>query len=146
MLTDLKIHSVIESLDDTGTPEGEPEINITTHRANMRRDGDILHLSYKEEQEGVDISCHITVYPDGKVSLSRRGGIISDILFSEGEECSTVYTIPPYRFDMTVSTLRVELSMCGAPIRIRIIYTMNIGGQRRRTSLTVTAGKANEAK
>ncbi len=61
MLTDLKIHSVIESLDDTGTPEGEPEINITTQRANMRRDGDILHLSYKEQAEGADISCHITV-------------------------------------------------------------------------------------
>lgn len=141
MLTDLRIHSVIENLDDRGVPEGEPEINITTVRANMRRDGEILHLNYKETQEGVDISCHITVYGDGKVTLSRRGGIICDILFSEGEECDTVYSIPPYRFDMTVRTESVLLSLVGTTVRMKIIYTMSIGGQTRRTALSLTAGK-----
>ena len=140
MVAEPKIHSVIESLLDTGMPSGEPEISITTHRANIRRDGEILHLNYKQTEEDSDVLCHIIATPDGRISLSRRGAIVSDILFCEGEECHTVYSIPPYRFDMTVRTERVEAELSD-PISIKINYTMNVGGEVRRTRLSMTVGK-----
>lgn len=139
MLARLEIYSVIETLDASGQPEGEPEVNTTAARANLRYDGGDLHLSYTQNSEGGSVICHLIAFADGKVSLSQRGGIVSDILFSPGEECHTVYSIPPYKFDMTVRTDRVELSVGETPVRIKLTYTMNIGGEDRRTHLTLTA-------
>ncbi len=139
MLARLEIYSVIETLDASGQPEGEPEINTASARANLRFDGGDLHLSYTQKAEGGSVICHLIAFGDGKVSLSQRGSIVSDILFSPGEECRTVYSIPPYKFDMTVRTERAELSVGEMPIKIKLTYSMNIGGEDRRTHLTLTA-------
>ena len=134
----ITVHSVIENVDERGIPEDEPEISISTHSGSLRDEGEILHLGYTEEGEGGNVECHIVIYPDGGVSLSRRGAIVSDILFKEGEECHTVYSIPPYKFDMTVYTKRVRSDMSAEGGILRLLYSMNVGGQEKKVQMKIT--------
>ena len=138
-LTKITVHSVIDNLDENGLAVDEPEISITTHTGTVKNDGGILHLAYTETTDGGNVECHITIYPDGGVSLSRRGAIVSDILFCEGEECHTVYAIPPYKFDMTVYTRRIRSDMKEEGGVLRLNYSMNIGGQEKKVAMKITA-------
>ena len=137
-LAKITVHSVIENLDDHGTMVDEPEISITTVTGSIKDDDGILHLAYTEDTEGGSVQCYIAVYPDGKVSLSRRGAIVSDILFGEGEECHTIYSIPPYKFDMTVKTRRVRNDLCADGGILRLLYSMNVGGQEKTVRMKIT--------
>ena len=140
---ELKVHSIIENLGDGGLPDGDPEISITTHEGVLQDDGDSLHVIYSEDTDGGRVNCHIICYSDGRVSLSRRGAIVSDLLFAEGEEIRTVYSIPPYRFDMTLVTkkIRKELSLQGG--ELQLLYSMNVGGQEKRARMKITAKSLN---
>ena len=135
----LTVHSIIENLGDGGLPEDEPEISITTVNGSLREDGGIIHLGYTERSEGGDVECHISIYPDGVVSLSRRGAIVCDMLFKEGEDCNTVYAIPPYKFNMSLFTRRVRSDITSEGGILRLLYSMNIGGQEKNVQMKITA-------
>ena len=137
-LAKITVHSVIENLDEGGIAPDEPEISITTVTGSIKDDGGILHLAFAESVEGGSVECHIAIYPDGKVSLSRRGAIVSDILFGEGEECHTIYAIPPYKFDMTVYTRRVRNELSAEGGILRLLYSMNVGGQEKTVRMKIT--------
>ena len=140
---ELKIHSVIESYEGN-VSVGEPEISILTVEGALRADGDSIHVIYNEDTEGGRVSCHIICYSDGKVSLSRRGAIVSDLLFSEGEEIRTVYSIPPYKFDMTLLTKKIRNSLTLSGGELHLHYSMNLGGEERRARMKITARAAKD--
>lgn len=142
----IKLHSVIEDTDEHGAPDGEPEISITTHDGSMRLDGDIIRLRCKEKTEGGEVDTRITCYGDGRISISRDGAIVSSILFSEDEDCSTVYSIPPYRFDMLVRTQRIRSTMGASGGDIALHYTMSIGGSDRRAKMFISVSPREKKK
>lgn len=142
----IRLHSVIDNLDERGVCDTEPEISITTVRGSMRTDGDIIHLRYKESTDGGEVDTHITVYTDGRVGISRTGAILSDILFAEGEECRTVYSIPPYRFDMSVRTERIRCSLGKDGGELALYYGMNVGGGEKRVRMKLTLTPDNKRK
>ena len=93
---EIRIHSVIEELDDSGLPTGDPEVNISTVPGFLKYDrtsGD-LTVSYVEFAEGERTLTDILL-SDGAVKLTRRGALTSDMLFREGEESSSLYTVGP---------------------------------------------------
>lgn len=133
---EIRLHSVIDNLED-GLPTGEPEINITTHRGFMICEDTSLSVSYTERGEGGEVKCTIRIYENG-VSLSRRGAIISDLLFSEGEECRTSYAVGPYTFDMITLTKRVRgrIDLDGG--EMTLLYVMSVGGQDKNCRMRIT--------
>ncbi len=135
----LTIHSIIENLGDNGLPEDEPEISISTVLGSLRDNDGILHLGYTEQSEGGPVECHISIYPDSGVSISRRGAIISDMLFMEGEDCNTIYSIPPYKFEMSLHTRRIRSDMTCEGGVLRLLYSMNVGGQEKNVQMKITA-------
>lgn len=138
MKAELTTHSVIDNLTETGLADGDPEIYITTQPAELRAAGDILHLTYTESEGEARTDCHLTLYPDGKVSLSRRGAVVCDILFDEEEVCNTLYSIPPYKFDMTVSTRRIRSTLTPSGGEVQLLYSMNVGGQDKSVRMKLT--------
>ena len=139
---DFTIHSVIDNLDEAGVPDGEPEISITTERGFLKAEPsepqDKLYISYNEEGEGG--KTHTEIVIDGnKVKLSRRGSSSYDLVFGEGEECSCVYSVPPYSFDMRVNCKRVRNSMTREGGVLQIIYDMNVGGADKKCRMKITA-------
>lgn len=142
----IRLHSVIEDTDEHGAPDGEPEISITTHDGSMRLDGDIIRLRCKENTEGGEVDTRITCYADGRISISRDGAIAGDILFSEEEPCACIYSIPPYRFDMTVKTQRIRSTMSEGGGDIALHYTMSIGGSDRRAKMFISVSPREKAR
>ena len=132
------VHSVIENLDDNGLIEGEPEVNLTTVDGFLKSNGESLFITYQEMSEGGRILTDITV-SDGEVKLSRRGAVMFDATFREGEEMTTVYSIPPYSFDATIKAKRIrsELTKDGGILRLH--YGMNIGGQEKAVRMKISA-------
>ena len=135
----LNIRSVIDDLDPSGLQAGEPEINDTSAKGFIRSEGEIKVISYTENSEGGSVRTELSVLPDGSVTLKREGAICSLIIFREGEEHRSVYSVPPYSFDMTVVPKRIRASLSDEGGEVRLMYLMNIGGGARQVRMTFTA-------
>ena len=136
----LDIESVITNLDDLGVPDGDPEINRTSHVGAMRTSNDETVFSYKESNENGSISCSVTVRGES-VSVRREGAICSVMVFDTGEPYKTVYSIPPYSFDMVITTKKLEISLSERGGKIDILYTMDVGGAKKSTRMRITASE-----
>ena len=133
----LDIRSFIDNLDECGKSDGDPEISRSSVIGTMKIYSDEISLSYKESGEGGEVSTDI-LKTAGGITVTRRGAISSTLHFAEGENFETVYSIPPYKFDMTVKTVRMtdELSECGGSLDI--IYLMSVGGADKKCRMRIS--------
>ena len=132
---EINIHSVIDNLDNNGLPEGEPEINIITVHGTYKTDSVCRELYYTEENEGGKTQCTLVVGANGEITLTRHGAIESIMRFKEGVSTDTVYKIPPYSFDMTISTARIRNSLAERGGELQLIYSMTVGGQSKKVRM-----------
>ena len=135
------IHSVIENLDDAGLVIDEPEISITTSEGFFKTYEDRSVISYTESTEGGKVTTDITL-AEGEITLLRRGAVVFDATFKEGEVYKTVYSVPPYSFDTEIKTKRIRADMTKAGGEIRLLYSMNIGGQEKSVRMKISARDA----
>lgn len=132
---EVTVRSVIDNLEG-GLPVGDPEITVITARGSLTAEGEALSLKYRETEGEQYTDCELRLYSHG-ISLSRRGAVVCDLLFSEGEECSTVYSVPPYKFDMTVLAKRIRGSITDGGGELSLLYSMNIGGQDKSVRMKI---------
>lgn len=135
----LNIYSDIENLDSYGLPEGEAESTKESFTSSFLRQGNEFRMSYSTETEGGALFCDIRVAESGEVTVARRGAIESVLLFEKDGEFNTVYTIPPYKFDMQIKTLRLCASLSDVGGKIDILYLMTVGGAQRRCRMRIEA-------
>ncbi len=133
---DVTVRSVIDNIED-GLPAGDPEKTLITASGSLTDEDGTLTLKYAEEGEGQRTDVTLT-YRTGGVILSRRGSVVVDLVFEEGEECRAIYSVPPYRFDMTVNTKRIRSTLSGEGGELQLIYDMNIGGQDKRVRMHIS--------
>ena len=132
----VKIESTIENLDSAGLSEGDAEKTVTEAEGFYRFSEGSCFLNYTEDNEGgrcrTEVSCI-----GGAVTVRRSGSIESEMYFAEGESHSSIYSIPPYRFDTTVVTrrIRAELNQDGG--RIDLFYNMKIGGADKSARMRI---------
>ncbi len=134
----LNVNSVIDNLTEAGLPDGEPEISIFEVKGIIKESEGTYEIKYAEESEGGRTSVTLLLSDKG-ARLERHGACECIIPFTEGETVKTVYSVPPYSFDMTVSPLRVRSELTGAGGTVSLIYLMNIGGQDKKVRLRLTA-------
>lgn len=138
----IKIESTIENLDSAGLPEGDVERNTVCADGFLRfSDGDAT-LTYTEENEGGRAESEITCR-DGGVSVIRKGAIESELYFKEGESHSSIYSVPPYKFDATVTAKRVRVDVNADGGKIDLLYSMKIGGAEKSTRMKIWISKAS---
>ena len=134
----LTVNSVIENLDESGLPDGDPEINIFTTDGTLRLCDSEFTITFKEESEGQLTHSRITVN-ESFVNLAKRGAIESDMLFEEGKTTKTLYRVGPYAFDMHITTKKIRSSISEDGGELQLIYSMNIGGQDKNVRMKITA-------
>ena len=134
----LTVNSVIDNLDDTGLPDGEPEINIFTTGGSLLIAERGKKLSFTDESEGQKTTSTLYV-TDDKVVLHKRGDVEADMTFREGEEVKTVYRVGPYSFDMAVRTKRIRNSLTDEGGELALLYSMNVGGQEKNVRMKISA-------
>jgi uncharacterized beta-barrel protein YwiB (DUF1934 family) len=134
------ISSEIDTLDGAGLPEGEREIEKQTAAGFLHdmRDGSFL-LTYAVGEGEERVVTDISISREGVLTLKRVGGISSVMVFELGKEYKTVYSIPPYSFDMTLITKRLDIALKGDGGEIRLIYRMNVGGAEKQVKMTIRA-------
>lgn len=136
----LDIKSIIVDLDSCGPADGEPEINRSTLVGIMRIAADETVLSYKDKDENGSVSCSITVR-ENTVTVRREGAIASVMVFNTDEPFRTVYSVPPYKFDMEIKTKRLVADLSDSGGKIDILYVIDVGGTKREAKMSITASE-----
>lgn len=139
---DFTVHSVIDNLDDAGLPVGEPEVNILTVSGFLKisrtDEGEVFNMMYSESDEDRARTVTDITVEGGSVLLSRHGGVDYTIRFSEGEEYTGIYSVPPYSFDMRVYTKRVRSSLSREGGELQMIYSMEVGGAEKSCRMKIS--------
>ena len=131
---EIKVLSAINSMDEGS----EAENNESTYKGFLINDGEgRLALSYSEKTDGGLMTTEIHVR-DTRVVVKRRGAIVSDMVFSEGRKNTSVYSIPPHSFDMTVECHSLNIQVSDSEGRIDLLYNMEVGGDARSARMRIT--------
>ena len=131
-----KISSHIENLDESGIAEGDAERTEVSPDGFFKiSDGEYV-ISYTETENGEKTVCEVTV-KENTVKVSRRGAIKSDIIFEEGKEYSSLYSVGPYSFDCTVFTKKIRNNVTRDGGKLNILYKMTIGGQDKNVRMRI---------
>lgn len=132
----VRIESRIDELDEAGLTLGEPE-RAQTHAEGYFRFGDGgATLTYAEESEGGRISSELEISGD-VITVRRTGAIESELRFAEGCEHSSLYSVPPYKFDVTVRARRVRHTLSDMGGQIDVLYNMSIGGAHKAVRMKI---------
>ncbi len=133
----VKVTSIIENLDSYGLKDGEPERteSLSAGYYHIYDDGRRL-VTYAENTDSGALTTEIEVFR-GTVTVSRKGAIESRMEFAEGKTHTSVYSIPPYRFDAEVKTRRLVSELYDGKGRIELKYNMKIGGAEKSATMKI---------
>lgn len=132
----IRIESSIENLDSTGLVDGEVERSVEEAEGFYRYSDEGATLTYAIENEGGRAESEI-MCAGGAVTVKRRGAIESELLFEEGVCHTSLYCVPPYKFDTAVTAKRVRLSLDERGGRIDLLYNMKIGGAEKSARMKI---------
>ena len=132
----LKISSNVINLDDGGKPDGAPEKDELLVDAALKTDSDVTRISYKEARDGSSVFCEIEIKKSA-VTVRRRGDVSCDMLFSVGKAYKSLYSVPPFSFDMEINTLRIENEFDKDGGSLTLLYEMTVGGAKKRCRMKI---------
>ena len=131
-----KITSNVINLDENGKPDGAPEKDEFSVAGSLKTEKGATTLSYKETREGSSVLCEITV-KESSVEVKRRGDVSCDMVFSAGKTYETLYQVPPFSFDMTIDTVRIENTIGEENGILSLLYDMTVGGAKKRCRMKI---------
>ena len=132
---EIKIKSYIDNIDDLGN--ADRETSESTHTGAMKISCGEISLSYRENTDSGSVFSDILVHESGAVTVRRSGAIDSTLHFDENEEFNTVYSLPPYKFDMNVKTSKIKNTLSVLGGTLEIAYEMTVGGAKKRVIMTI---------
>lgn len=141
---EIKIHSIIENLDDTGLATEEVERENITARGTFKYGITGGTLEYDEERDGTKVHSILDVR-GGKATLTKTGDINCVFSFISGEDTTSLYKTGAFAFDVKINTKRLKYDATPTSCAIRLIYSMNIGGQEKRVNLLLSASPIHTA-
>ncbi len=124
------VASIIENLSDLGIPEGDEEKTEARPAGFLRITESETAINYREETEGGPLFTDIIINENG-ILVKRRGALISDMRFAEGQTDLSVYEIPPYKFDVEIFTRKIRNTLTNDGGKLHIHYNMTIGGAKK---------------
>ncbi len=133
----VKVTSIIENLDAYGLTDGEPERTESLVRGfyHVHADGRRI-ITYSESSESGNVSTEIEIVGN-KLTVKRSGSIESKMVFEEGVTHTSLYSIPPYRFDAEVKTRKLVLEFTDEKGRAELVYNMKIGGAEKASRMKI---------
>ena len=139
---DIRIKSYIDNLDDAGKTTDNSEVSESAHSGAMKLSAGELSLSYRESSENGSVFSDILIHESGAVTVRRTGAIDSTLHFDTSEEFNTVYSLPPYKFDMNVRTKRISNTLSISGGSLEIDYLMTVGGAKKRVNMKIDVSEA----
>ena len=134
----ITVRSVIEEIGADGFPTAETENTDISAEGRVAVRGELTTLEYTERGEGGEVKCRLALKGDGSIFLSRSGAVECRLDFEENKTVKALYSVPPYSFDMTVTTKRIRRKLTGEGGEIALFYDMNLGGRDARVNMKIT--------
>jgi uncharacterized beta-barrel protein YwiB (DUF1934 family) len=131
-----KITSNVINLDESGKPDGDIENDEFSVSGTLKTESGVTTIKYKEERDGAKILCEISADGD-EVKVARRGDVVCDMIFSLEKTHKSLYRIPPFSFDMEISTSRIENTIEKSGGTLSLFYSMNVGGAKKRCRMKI---------
>ncbi len=119
---------IVLTIRSTLTRDGEKELVEESARGMLRLEEGIARLSYTQEADGTKTTTTLTHTQD-LVTLTRSGGIRSYTEFCVGTPYTSSYEIPPYTFDLQVTTHRIAGSFSVFGGTLSLVYDSVLGGE-----------------
>lgn len=120
----------------SGLVDGEAERTEITPDGFLKIGEDVTVITYTENTEGGRVATDITL-TETSVTVTRRGAVVSDMVFSEGDTHKSLYQVPPYSFDTEIYTKKIRNNMTRDGGRVDIFYTMKIGGAEKSVRMKI---------
>ncbi|MBQ8528114.1 MAG: DUF1934 domain-containing protein [Clostridia bacterium] len=131
----IKIESLIDELDSSGLTMGEPE-RTESAAVGYLRFGEDATLTYTESGEYGSVVTELWASGD-TVTVKRTGAIVSELRFTEGLTHTSLYEVPPYKFDVSVKARRVRVDLKSEGGVVDVLYDMDIGGARKAVRMKI---------
>lgn len=131
-----RICSVIDNLLPSGLVDGAPEKTEISPDGFLKISEAEYEITYSEMTEGGKIVSAITVNADS-VRVKRVGAVESDMYFKEREVHESIYGVPPYSFDVVITTKKIRNNMTRESGRLDIHYLMKIGGADKAVRMKI---------
>jgi uncharacterized beta-barrel protein YwiB (DUF1934 family) len=132
----IKILSVIENLDSSGLAEEEAERDESERAGFYNYSEEGIEITYSDVSEQGRMESVILI-KDESVTVKRSGAICSELFFKEGETHNSVYSVPPYKFDASVSTKRIRRALDESGGTLDLHYKMSIGGADKSARMKI---------
>ncbi len=117
---------------------GETDEIKTEASGVLRKSAASLTLTYSERCEEGTTLCRVRIAGD-TVTVERRGAILSELRFRTGETHRSLYRIPPYSFDMELTTHALSVKEEAGCLTVSVTYTATVGGASQKTRFCLTA-------
>lgn len=131
----IKLTSFVEELSPEGLVESSERTDNIYSATLALRDG-IARIEYSERTDGGPLTTVITARGE-RITLIRHGAIESELVFERNTTHRSIYSMPPYSFDMTVSTMLVKNNIVENKT-LHFVYKMTLGGADKRVTMTLT--------
>lgn len=132
----IEVSSIIENLDDAGLAHGDIERTTSECCGYYNYVDGRVEITYCERTDGGEVTTIVTVNGDA-VRVVRHGAIESDMIFTRGNTHTSEYSIPPYRFECSVTTRRIRSSLDESGGGLDLLYNMNIGGADKAVRMKI---------
>ena len=132
----LLVKSTIENIEDGIVDHDLDEVSESTVSGFMKPVEDGFFITYSESGEDGRTVCDITVV-GSTVRVRRVGTVVSDLLFEVGVEHTSIYEVPPYKFDMSVEATKIRNSLALGSGVLDLFYKMNVGGATKKVRLKI---------
>ncbi len=129
--------NMLSIISTDGGLSGDTERSESDHEGTLAIfDDKRICLFYSERTQGGEVKSEIHVLPD-RVVVKRRGAIVSDMVFAEGKKNTSIYSIPPHSFDMSVECRHLKVKIDGTGGKVDMLYKMEIGGEARSARMRI---------
>lgn len=138
----LAVKSTIENIENGIVDHSLDEVSEITVSGFMKPTEDGFFLTYSEESDGGRTVSDVTVRPD-TVRVRRIGAVVSDLCFEVGAVHTSIYEVPPYKFDMTVEATKIRNTLSLGAGMLDLFYKMKIGGAEKKVRLRISVYPAS---
>ena len=124
---------------DLQSGEKYDEISQKTTGCFQKRD-DGYRLLYKDGSKESDIYTElIYCFEQNEIIIKKKGDVECELLFSKEKECSALYRLSSFSFDAHIKTHELSSSIDESGGEIKLLYTINLGGQEQKISMQIFA-------
>lgn len=133
----LVVKSTIENIEDGAIDHALDEVSESTVSGFMKPTEDGFFLTYSEEGDGGRTVSDVTV-SESCVRVRRIGSVVSDLMFEVGVVHTSIYEVPPYKFDMSVEATKIRNTLSLGAGMLDLFYKMTVGGAEKKVRLRIS--------